>query len=65
MNSFTLCTPTNDYSYIKSRKMIWVGHVTHMRGRGGNYCVFVLIPEGNKPLEKPRCRWEDINMNVK
>ena len=36
---------------VKSRRMRWAGHV----GK----------PEGKRPLERPRCRWEDnIKMDV-
>jgi hypothetical protein len=46
---------------IKSRRMGWQG----MRERRGAYRVLVGQPEGNKPLGKPRRRWEDnIKMNL-
>jgi hypothetical protein len=45
---------------IKSRRMRWAGHVARM-GEGRNlYRVLVGKPEGKRPLEKPRCRWEDV-----
>jgi hypothetical protein len=44
---------------IKSRRLRWAGHVACM-GEGGNvYRVLVEKPEGKRPLERPRCRWED------
>jgi hypothetical protein len=44
---------------IKSRRMRWAGHVARM-GEGRNvYRVLVGKPEGKRPLERPRCRWED------
>jgi hypothetical protein len=44
---------------IKSRRMRWAGHVTRM-GEGRNvYTVLVGKPEGKRPLERPRCRWDD------
>jgi hypothetical protein len=44
---------------IKSRRMRWVGHMAHM-GKGRNvYRVLVGKPEGKRPLERPRRRWED------
>jgi hypothetical protein len=44
---------------IKSRRMRWAGHVARM-GEGRNvYRVLVGKPEGKKPLERPRRRWED------
>jgi hypothetical protein len=44
---------------IKSRRMRWEGHVTRM-GEGRNvYRVLVRMPEGKRPLGRPRRRWED------
>jgi hypothetical protein len=45
--------------------MKWMGHVSRIRDIRDNNGVFVWINERNKPLEKPRCRWEDIDMNLK
>jgi hypothetical protein len=45
---------------IKSRRMRWVGHVVCM-GEGRNvYRVLVGKPKGKRPLERPRCRGEDV-----
>jgi hypothetical protein len=45
---------------IKSRRMRWVGRVACM-GEGRNvYTVLVGKPEGKRPLERPRHRWEDV-----
>jgi hypothetical protein len=44
---------------FKSRRMRCAGHVARM-GEGRNvYKVLVGKPEGKRPLERPRCRWED------
>jgi hypothetical protein len=44
---------------IKSRRMRWAEHVARM-GEGRNvYRVLVGKPEGKRPLERPRRRWED------
>jgi hypothetical protein len=44
---------------IKSRRMSWAGHVA-CKGEGRNvYKVLVGKPEGERPLERPRHRWED------
>jgi hypothetical protein len=44
---------------IKSRRMRWAGHVARM-GEGRNvYRVLVGKPEGERPLGRPRRRWED------
>jgi hypothetical protein len=51
---------------IRSRRMMWAGQVTRM-GEGRNvYRVLVGKPEGKRPLEIPRRRWEDgIKMVLK
>jgi hypothetical protein len=44
---------------IRSRRMRCEAHVARM-GEGRNECrVFVGKPEGKRPLERPRRRWED------
>jgi hypothetical protein len=44
---------------IKSRSMRWAGHVARM-GEGRNiYRLLMGKPEGNRPLIRPRHRWED------
>jgi len=50
---------------IKSRRMRWMGHVAHMGEGRGVYRVLVGQPEGRRPLERPRHRWEDnIRMDL-
>jgi hypothetical protein len=51
---------------IKSKRMRWAGHVARM-GEGRNlYRVLVGKPKGKRPLERPRCRWEDgIRMDLR
>jgi len=44
---------------IKSRRMIWAGHVARMVERTV-YRVLVGIPEGKRPLGRPRRTWVDI-----
>jgi hypothetical protein len=46
--------------------MRWAGHVARI-GEGRNlYTVLVGKPEGKKPLERPRHRWEDgIKMDLR
>jgi len=39
--------------------MRWVGHVVHIGKRKVTYRVLVGKPEGNRPLGRPRRRWED------
>ena len=44
---------------IKSRIMSWAGHVAHMGESRVVYMVLVGKPEGNRPLGRPRRRWEN------
>jgi hypothetical protein len=46
---------------VKSRRMRWAGHVVRMGEERGVHRVFVGKPNGKRPLERPRCRWEDNN----
>jgi hypothetical protein len=41
---------------IKSRRMRWAGHVTHVGEGRGFYWVLVGAPEGKRPLGRPRRR---------
>jgi hypothetical protein len=46
---------------IKPRRMRWRG----VRERRGPYRVLMGKPQGKRPLERPRSRWEDhIKINV-
>jgi len=55
----------NIFWEIKSRKMRWAGHVACMGERRGVYRVLVGKLEDKRPLERPRCRWEDnIKMDL-
>jgi hypothetical protein len=50
----------------KSRRMRWAGHVAGMGEERKLYKVLVGKPEGNRPLGRPRRRWEDvIRMNLR
>jgi hypothetical protein len=44
---------------IKSWGMRWAGHVASMGGGTNVYRVLVGKPEGKRPLERQRRRWED------
>jgi hypothetical protein len=44
---------------IKSRKMRWAGHVARMREKRNAYRLLVGMPEGKRPLGRPRRRWVD------
>jgi hypothetical protein len=54
-----LCSSPDIIRQIKSRRMRWAGHVTRMREGRNVYTVLVGKPEGKRPLERPRRRWED------
>jgi len=56
---------SNIVRVVKSRRMRWTGHVAHMGQGRGVYRVLVGIPEGKRPLGRPRRRWEDnIKMDL-
>jgi hypothetical protein len=51
---------------FKSRRVRWAGHVARMGGGRNVYRVLVGRPEGKRPLERPRRRWEDgIGMGLR
>jgi hypothetical protein len=52
---------------VISRRMRWAVHVACMGKDGrGVYRALVGMPEGKRPLGRPRHRWEDnINMNLR
>jgi len=50
---------SNIVRVIKSKRMRWTGHVARMGERRGVYRILLGKPEGNRPLGKPRRRWED------
>jgi hypothetical protein len=43
----------------KSRRMRWAGHVTRLGERRGTCRVLVEKTERNRPLGRPRRKWED------
>jgi hypothetical protein len=54
-----LYSSPNIVRVIKSRRIMWAGHVARMGGGRGVYRVLVGRPEGKRPLERPRRKWED------
>jgi hypothetical protein len=51
---------------IKARRMRWEGHVARMGKVRSAYNILVGRPEGRRPLERPRLRWEDnIKMDLR
>ena len=60
-----LYSSPNIVRVIKARRTSWAGHVTRMGQRRGVCRVLVRKPEGNRPLGRPRRRWEDnIKMDL-
>ena len=60
-----LYSSPNIFRLIKSRRMMWAGHVARMGERRDVYRVLVGKPEGKRPLARPRRRWEDnIKMDL-
>jgi hypothetical protein len=61
-----LCSSTDIIRQIKSRRMKWAGHVARMGKERKVYKVWVVKPEGKRPLGRPRRRWEDgIRMDLR
>jgi hypothetical protein len=56
LNDYVLLTQI--FRLIQSRRMMGVGHVTRMGERRGVYRVLVGKPEEERPLERPRRRWD-------
>jgi hypothetical protein len=51
---------------IKSKRMMWAGHVARMGENRKVHKVLVGEPKGKRPLGRPRRRWEDgIRMEFK
>ena len=58
------CSPST-VRMMKSRRIIWVGHVARMAERRGVYRVLVGKPEEKRPLGRPRRRWDNnIKMDL-
>ena len=50
---------------ITSKRMRWAEHVARMGEKRDVYRVLVRKPEGKRPLERPKRRWEDnIKMDL-
>jgi hypothetical protein len=58
----SLYSSPNIITVIKSRRMRRAGHVARMREGRSVYRVLTGRPEGKRPLERPRRRWE---VNIK
>jgi hypothetical protein len=61
-----LYSSPNIIRQIKSRRMRWAGHVARMGEEGNVHRVLMGKPEGKRPLERPRHRWEHgIRMDLR
>jgi hypothetical protein len=50
---------------IKSRRMRWAVHVARIGEKTNAYRILVTMPEGKRPLGRPRRRWVDnIKMDL-
>jgi hypothetical protein len=58
---YDLYSSPNIIWVIKSSRIRWTGHGTHMGDRRGACRVLVGRPEGKRPRGRPRHRWEDNN----
>ena len=54
-----LYSSPNTIRVMKPRRMRWVWHVSCNGEKRGVHRVLVGKPEGNGPLGRPICRWED------
>jgi hypothetical protein len=64
MNRLLLYSSPSIIRIIKSRRMMWAGHVARMEKRNV-YRLLVGKPEGNRSLGRPRRRWIDnIKMDL-
>ena len=51
---------------IKSRKLRWAVHVARMEEGRSAFKILTIKPTGNRPLGRPRRRWEDnVRMDLK
>jgi hypothetical protein len=61
-----LYSSPNIIRQIKSRRMGWAGHVARRGEERNVYRGLMGKPEGKRPLERPRRRWEDeIRMDLR
>jgi len=66
VNSFIICAIHHPLLVIKSRRMMWVGHLAHMGKMRNGYKIFVWKPEGERVLRRSGHRWENnITMDLR
>ena len=62
---YALYVSLNIIRVTTSRRMKWAGHVACMEEIRGACRVLVGKPDGRRPFERPRRRWEDnIKMDL-
>jgi hypothetical protein len=62
----TTTTTTTTTATTTTGRMRWTKHEVHVGEMRNAYRIFVGKPEGNRPLGRPRCRWEDnIRRNLR
>ena len=49
---------------IKSRRSKWAGHVARMEEGRSAFRILTDKPTGNRPLGRPRRRWDNIRMDL-
>jgi hypothetical protein len=54
-----LCSSPDNIRQTKSRRIRWAGHVARIGGERNVYRVLVGKPEGKRPLDRQRRRWEN------
>jgi hypothetical protein len=57
-NAETLLDASKKIGLDVNSEMRWAGHVARMGEVRGAYNILVGRPEGRRPLERPRRRWE-------
>ena len=61
-----LYSSANIIRSLKSRRLRWAGHVARMEQSRIAYRVLVEKLKGNRPIGRPRRRWEDnIKMDLR
>jgi hypothetical protein len=61
-----LYSSPNIVRVIKARRMRWARHVACMREERGVHSILIGMPEGKRPLERPRRRWDyNIKMDLR
>jgi hypothetical protein len=61
-----LYSSPNIIQVINSRRIKWAGYVASMGEMRNAYNIFVVKHDGNRPLGRPRRRWEgNIRMDLR